>query len=246
VPQTWSLPDIWGIFLAREHGTVETKPSRRRYEESEARAILDRALRRDAVREGIEHDDLVAAAREVGISEETLGAAIQEVERSRTEDEVRRTIVRRRRRDLANHALAYLLICGSLTLVALFLTGGWWFLWPVILWGTGLVFHAQDALRRSVSDEETRRELRRRERAEERERQRLGEDQARARRLARNEALERGADQLGAAVEKGVALLMSKVADKIRTGIRPDAGPSSPRPPSGSPSGSPRSDEGEE
>jgi hypothetical protein len=154
----------------------------------------------------------------------------------------RRTIVRRRRRDLANHALAYLLICGSLTLVALFLTGGWWFLWPVILWGTGLVFHARDALRRSVSDEEARREFRRREREEERERRRLGEDQARTRRLARNEALERGADQLGAAVEKGVALLMSKVADKIRTGIRPDAGPSSPRPPSGST----RSDESEE
>ena len=201
---------------------MESKPQKRRYDEAEARAILDRALRRDT-EQGIEHDDLVAAAREVGISEEALTTALQEVETSRAEDEVRRTIIRRRRRDLGSHALAYFFINGSLALVALLITGGWWFLWPTIGWGVGLVFHARDALRRSVSTAETRRELRRRERAEGHERRRLERDQAQSIRQARHEAIERGAEQLGSAVEKGVALLMSKVSEKIKAGIGSDA-----------------------
>jgi hypothetical protein len=192
----------------------------RRYDEAEARAILDRALRRDA-KQGIEHDELVAAAREVGISEDALETALEEVEQTRAEDEARRSIIRRRRRGLANHALAYGLVCGSLTLVALLLTGGLWFLWPVILWGTGLVFHARGALQREVSADQLRRELRRRERAADRERRLPGRERPRLPAGKRHEALEQGAEQLGAAVEKGVALLMSKVAEKIQQELTP-------------------------
>ena len=203
-------------------------PGSRRYDEAEARAILDRALRRDK-QDGIAHDELVAAAREVGISQEALETALAEVEQARAEEEARREILRRRRRDLASHALAYFLICGSLALVCLFLTGGWWFLWPTILWGTGLVFHAREALRRSVSDPQLRRELRRRERAEERERRLSGREPARLAGRKRSDALEQGAEQLGAAVEQGVALLMTKVAEKLQQELRPKSDPSGRR-----------------
>jgi hypothetical protein len=78
---------------------------KRRYSEDEVRSILDRALRHgpDAAR-GIAHDELVAAASVVGVTQAELEAAIRASEEHRAEAELRDAVLERRRRGFREEA----------------------------------------------------------------------------------------------------------------------------------------------
>ncbi|WP_426755738.1 2TM domain-containing protein [Myxococcus sp. Y35] len=105
--------------------------------EATARALAgkdpDRALTRE---------DLLAMAREMGVSE----AAVESVLTSRAG----RTKARRRMRkayiSLASHATSYTIVMGGLTLIDLVSGPSWWVQYPAIGWGMGLAFHAMGTL----------------------------------------------------------------------------------------------------
>jgi hypothetical protein len=163
--------------------------SPRRYTDQQARAIFERALRVEA--DGrMGHEELVAAAAEVGLSREAVERAVDELERAQAEREAKAAILGRRRRRLFNHLVPFVAINAFLFLVNWLTTPGtWWCLFPLFGWGLLLFFHAWLALSRRVSSRALRRELARAERRQRRTLAELGRETAR----------------LGTAVEGGVA-----------------------------------------
>lgn len=194
---------------------------KRRYSEDEVRSILDRALRHghDTTR-GIAHDELVAAATEVGISPAALDAAIREAEEHRAEAELRDAVLERRRRGFRGHLTSFLAVNAMLVginALTIFLSGVFvpWALFPILGWGLGLYFHGRAAYATEVSERELMREraaLERRERKLEKERRKAQED---AEKRARRDKLEKSAAELGAAVEEGVSELLGALTKEI-------------------------------
>jgi hypothetical protein len=196
---------------------------KRRYTDDEARAVFERALAAEADAT-LGHEDLVAAAAEVGISREAVERAVADMEVQQAERAAQAVILSRRRRGLLNHVIVFLAVNGFLFLVNwLTSPGAWWFVFPVATWGLGLFFHAWHALSSRVSPRALRRQLARGEgRQRHTVRQLLREDE-RARQHLRRERIEQGARQLGEAVEEGVAAVLSKLASELRQ--VPPAGP---------------------
>src|SRR5690606_28788265 len=69
------------------------------YSDEEARAIFERALELDAKQssQGLCHEELLAAAREVGLSDATVEKAIEEMTLARAAGQARAAIIERRR-----------------------------------------------------------------------------------------------------------------------------------------------------
>ena len=84
-----------------------------------------------------------------------------EVQRSATErarDEARRRV--QGRRDLAGHAVAFVVVNAGLILVWAVLGGYFWPIWVIAPWAAGLLLHAWDVLvRRPVTEADVDAEL---------------------------------------------------------------------------------------
>ena len=131
------------------------------YSDDEVRAIIDRALRND-LGGGVSHEELVAAGAEVGISREALEVAARDVRANRQLEELRLRVIRRRRRALISHLSVFVIVNTFLFLINFLTTPGqWWFLFSLLGWGLGLIFHAQAGLSREVSERALRRERQR-------------------------------------------------------------------------------------
>ncbi len=153
------------------------------YTPEEAEEILRRALQRQS-EVGLSRDDLVAAAREVGVSEAALVEAAEEVERGRVERDVVARLTVEKRAGLLRHVGAYAMTSVALFLLNLMTTlvtvtdqiPRWWSLFPLGLWGVAVAVHAIRALGdRAPAAEDVRREVARaadeaRERARQSER----------------------------------------------------------------------------
>jgi hypothetical protein len=188
----------------------------RRYTEAEVRAILERALKHEQARE-IGHDELVAAAEEIGIPRAHIEAATRDIEDLRGEEAARAAILARRRKGFRSHLFSFLVVNAFLFAINLLTPGPWWFFWPLLAWGIGLVFHAREALSNEVGPSEIRRELRRDGERARKERRRAAREEREVMRRARKAKLEQSAEEFGHAVEEGVAALLSTVAREIRT-----------------------------
>ncbi|WP_437818609.1 2TM domain-containing protein [Sorangium sp. So ce1078] len=199
------------------------RPSGRRYTEAEVRAILERALRDTAGRD-VGHDELVAAAEEIGISRDAIEVASRDIEHVRGEEDARAAILARRRRGFRSHLFSFLLVNAFLFAVNALTPGPWWFFWPLLAWGLGLAFHARAALSSDVSPRRLRREIERSAARARREQHLRLKEQRRAERLERKQRLEQSAEELGHAVEEGVATVLSRIAQEIR-GSAPPAPP---------------------
>jgi hypothetical protein len=123
------------------------------YTPEEAEEILRRALQRQS-EAGLSRDDLVAAAREVGVSEAALVQAAEEVERGRVERDVVARLATEKRAGLLRHVGAYAMTSVALLLLNLMTTlvtvtdqiPRWWSLFPLGLWGIAVAVHAMRAL----------------------------------------------------------------------------------------------------
>ena len=121
---TWRWPVSVGILA----GVSKT------YTRREADEILRRALAVQPA-EGISHDDLVAAAREVGIPGEAIEAAAQQLGEDQRISERAALIRRRRRMAFLRHLLIYLVVNAGMFFVDHADGGAYWFQYPLIIWG---------------------------------------------------------------------------------------------------------------
>ncbi len=189
---------------------------KRVYTDDEIRAILSRAIdrQRASTPEGLSHDDLLAVARDAGIAPDAVEAAAAELTTTRAVADDEQAIRKERASDFRIHLLTYLPIMAFLVFVNFMTTAYPWVVWPALGWGLALALHARFAL--WPTDHEISEDARHRA-----ERRRRAEEKAR-RKAARND-LKEGAKELGHAVERGVAVLLSETAKRIHEELNPPA-----------------------
>jgi 2TM domain-containing protein len=180
------------------------------YTRREADEILRRALAVQPA-DGISHDDLVSAAREVGIPDGAIEAAAQQLGEDQRILERAALIRRRRRTAFLRHLLIYVVVNAGIFFVDRADGGAYWFQYPLIIWG---VILAAVGIAQLAPDQRSL--TRRAERELEREQRRA---QRRMRAAARREgtsAARDGAKEFEAAVQEGVSSLLSAAARTIR------------------------------
>ena len=130
------------------------EPGARQFTPEEAEEILRRALQRQS-ETGVSREDLVSAAREVGVSEKALLEAADEVERGRSERAVTERLRAEKRASLVSHATVYAVVSVGLFLLNLATNMAtvtdqvprWWSLFPLVGWGIAVAVHAVRSLR---------------------------------------------------------------------------------------------------
>jgi 2TM domain len=150
-------------LLARFGGTgyavLGSMADERRYSDQEVRAILDRAVRQDPA-EGLSHDDLLEAAREVGISSGAVEQAALEVEQGRELERARERVLARRRVGFVSHLWSFVSVQVLLFAINMVTSPGhWWFMYALLGWGVGLLLSARAALSKEVSERNLLREV---------------------------------------------------------------------------------------
>jgi len=200
----------------RAHYTPPVPDPKRVYTDDEVRAILGRAIERQraSTPEGLSHEDLLAVARDAGIPADALEAAADELTTTRAADDDEQAIRKERASDFRIHLFTYLPIMAFLAVVNFMTTSYPWVMWPALGWGLALALHARFAI--WPTDHEIAQDARHRA-----ERRRRAEEKAR-RKAARND-LKEGAKELGHAVERGVAALLSETAKRIHEELDPPA-----------------------
>ncbi|HZH99050.1 MAG TPA: 2TM domain-containing protein [Fimbriimonadaceae bacterium] len=126
-----------------------------RYEEEDVQEILSRALRVQSSAEDGDRQALIAAAAELGVSEEALAQAEKEWFQQKAELSERREFDALRKRDFLGHVTIYAIVNTALFLINLITPDPkWWFLYPLVGWGIGLAFHAVATFNRKSEDYE--------------------------------------------------------------------------------------------
>lgn len=223
-----------------------------RYSDAEVEEILRRAIERQQKDvTGVSHDDLVAAAGEIGIAAADVEAAVAEVRAGKTGEAPARADVaespavvdddaaldaqdrKSRRARFTRHLATYVVVNAFLAGMNVLTGGQWWVLWVILGWGIGVALQGLGLL---LPEDPRRRERRlrrlqaRRDKEARRFRERDMQLQKKQTRRAREKDFER-------AVQEGVGLLMTAAARKIgeavekarqaearRDGVRVDVG----------------------
>ncbi|MBX3275148.1 MAG: 2TM domain-containing protein [Sandaracinaceae bacterium] len=188
----------------------------RQYSDEEVEAIFRRALERQAGEaDGYGHDELVAAAREVGLSDAQIERAVGELEEQRGETALRARVVRRQRERWVRHLATYVVVIGGvLGLHALGLIGPV-AIWAAFVWGMGLALHTFSTLR-GPSEQAYAKERKRQNRKERRAAAARAREEARRRIEEAARARKGTGDELERVIEEGVTLLLGMAAKKLR------------------------------
>lgn len=140
-------------------------PKLRSYDESEVRAILDRALRSpdgNASATALSHEQLLELGAEIGLSPQQIERAVRDVAQSKSVAELQQRIISRRRRWFGHHLALFLGVNGMLFLINFLTTPGqWWFLFPFVAMLLPLAVHARLGLSTHISERALRREAER-------------------------------------------------------------------------------------
>ena len=182
----------------------------RRYTDEEVAAIRRRAVERQSGEGLLDRDDLVEAAREVGIDSRAVHDAILEFDGDRDLEREIALLRRHRRRQLASNFGTWAIVNGGL-LGLCFATGGEWLqacAWTAGPWAVALLLRGKSALfpnpakerAKGVAALEERRARERRERAAQRKAER------------RDKGEGRGVDEI---LERGVSELLSAAARRM-------------------------------
>jgi 2TM domain len=195
--------------LARAGVRGHTRRVTKTYTRQEVDEILRRALSEKSV-DGISHDDLLAAAREVGIPSSAIEAAAAELGDNQRIAERAQLIRRRKRAAFLRHLLLFIVVNAGIFYVDQSDGGALWFQYPLIIWGVILV---------SLGITQLAPDQQRLERRAERE---LEKDQRRMHKRRRLGARAAGdpsaspAREFETAVQDGVSTLLSSAARAIR------------------------------
>jgi hypothetical protein len=190
----------------------------RTYTDAQVREILRRAVERGTDAGGLGHDDLMAAAREVGIGPEAVETAITELEAEGELQEELAKLRGERRHDLASNFVTWAIVNAGLFGIDWATGGGWWFYWPLGTWGIFLLLRLKGEIFSNPAGDrrtaERRIELRRR---------RLEREQAEARRRSEREKRQ-GSGGLEGVIERGVEELLGAAARRIAGRVRVETG----------------------
>jgi len=200
---------------AKRHGMPE-----RSFSEEEVREILRRAVDREAGRgEGLDRERLIAAASEIGIDAAHVDAAIREVERDRTIDNELATLRLERRHELVSSASTFGIVNAGLVAIDVANGGGWFFYWPLTIWGMILLLRYKGLLFRNDFKDKKEAAARIEKRQAELERQ-----------LAKKRRKEKG-QRLEDVIERGVDALVDAASRHLDGGRRSARPPEPPPPP---------------
>ncbi|MEI8254230.1 MAG: 2TM domain-containing protein [Deltaproteobacteria bacterium] len=196
----------------------------RKYTRDEMHEILRRALERQPERADITHDEMIEAAREVGIDTSAVESAAHDLVSQRSVVDAETAELTRRRRGFVRSLGVYGIVNVALAALDLLTTGGRWWFAVAIIWGIFVALHAlsvfvprheDPAERKRRLEALVARDARRLEHEA-----RLAEKRARHEaKRARKEAIRRGADQFEEAVEQGVAALLGGIAKQVQRGV---------------------------
>lgn len=126
---------------------------RREYSTGEVGEIVRIALERQGAEGRISHDELLETAREIGVAAEDIEEAVAEeahIREARAAIEARRKLARQW---FVADLVAYVVINGAIVVVDRAVSGGRWFVFPLILWGIVLAIHAVFLLFAKQDDE---------------------------------------------------------------------------------------------
>lgn len=208
--------------FARERGQLVTMA--RTYTRDEADEIFRRAAQRSGHdgEPNLSREDLLEAARDVGIDADAIHRAAEEVEigimpapRLPSEGEAVDAWIARRRRRLFRHASVWLVICAGLLAINLLAGGALWFQWPLVSWGIVVALHAIGALGTPSPEQVERVKQRHRKKMQsarkklDAEQRQLEKRRAQAERKRTRDRRQESAAAFEAAVEEGVAALMN-------------------------------------
>lgn len=178
--------------------------SERRYTQEEVDAILATALERR--QSGISHEDLVAAAQEVGIKPAQIEAASRRVSFESQAREIARRRTEKRARDFKQRARGTAVLCAFLFGINV-VTGGTWAVWAIL----PLVFVLAMAWVRSSKEEDI----------DAIADQLEAEEEARLERERRARQKEKGiAQKAGAALGSVVGMAVDELLHAAETAIR--------------------------
>jgi len=180
-----------------------------RYSDEEVREILRRAVERQHERDDrLSHDELEAAAQEIGIDAGTLRRAAEEVRHDTARKRKRAERRKRERLKYLQSLLSFAFTTGLLYFVDLFTPGGPWYHWVLLIWGTIMAIKGAKLFLPGAVERRDRREDARERAHALREQKRQERQKSRAGRRQ----VERDFED---AVEKGVTLLLSAAAKHI-------------------------------
>jgi hypothetical protein len=200
-----------------------------RYDDDEVEAILRRALERQMeLGEKLEHEQLVEAAREVGLDDDAVARAIGEIQAERNVTEIRARLRRDRRESWTRHFGIFAIVAGGLVLLNTLGLAGGWALVIAIVWAMFVALHAIRGFRQTTDREVEREQYRlnraarrradalaRHERARRKAEERARRAEERARRSERRRSRGNG-PELERVIEDGVSLLMGAIAKNLR------------------------------
>ncbi|MFO0626121.1 MAG: 2TM domain-containing protein [Polyangiales bacterium] len=122
--------------------------SPRRFSDAEVEAVLRHALAAQRERGGLTRDELLEAARGVGLDAASVDEAIATLDRGADDASLLRAWRARRRRALTNHAIAFTLVNALLyALDRATPPDDPWFYYPLVLWGIALALDVLGYLR---------------------------------------------------------------------------------------------------
>jgi hypothetical protein len=213
--------------------------AQRSYTRDEMEEILRRAAERtQQAEDGVRHDDLVAAAREVGIDPAAIDDALSEMGQEKNAEQASARWTREARRGFASHFSTYAIVMAFLVALNVLATPEvWWSLYVALGWGLGVAFSARRALlppsevqvEKMLAREEKRAVKRARREAQRqaaeawRTRWREMGDQARAAaeaRKRRGSVLAQTEKEIDRAIEEGVNALVSALGKRAASAAR--------------------------
>jgi eukaryotic-like serine/threonine-protein kinase len=203
-------------------------PSETRFSDATMKAVIGKALSFQE-RGGYDKSELREAARELGIEESALEAAMSAVRQEKqtrsivaADDALKERIIEARKRGFWKHLIAYVgvnLIIVMPGLMEEHMADRWAVFVPAIIWGIGLAIHAMSAFSSKVTQEVLSKARQKEERAFAKDASHRASLAANLEKQARRAELKRGAAAFGTAVEQGVASMLNDAAAKLRDGV---------------------------
>ena len=204
-----------GLALARPALVPHLYTVARNYNDSEVDAILERALREQG---DIHHEDLVAAAAEIGVSREAIERAADRLDERTEEAELVAEAREKRKLRFKASMMTFVIVNLFLFAIDMLTTRGPWFYWPLLSWGMLMALQGSKLLQpEPVPKALVKRRRQARKAARKLAKKTAAEDQRKKRTKA-------AAKRFEDAVDGGVSALFDALAKRIEGVIPPAEG----------------------